>query len=333
MAEKIRWGILGCGKIAAKFAADLRLVKDAALVAVASRDPEKASAFGKQFGAQQFFDNYEALASSSVDVIYIATPHTFHYEHSILCLNAKKAVLCEKPFAINQHQAKHMIDVAKANNVFVMEAFWTKFLPQYKKMIEIINAGMIGTITWIQADFGFNAGEPVPARLWDPLLGGGALLDIGIYPVFLAQSLLGKPEEVTASVTLYPSGVDQQCVLTFRHKGGAVSALSSSLASDTPVQAVVSGTLGRVELHNRFHNASSRLYLSTEKDVLEEVDVYREDGYGYQFEAQHVTDCLLKGLTESPVMTHQDTLDLIETLDRVRKIYGLTYPADGHAPK
>ena len=328
MAEKIRWGILGCGKIAAKFAADLRLVKDSMLAAVASRDGEKAADFAKTFGAELVFDNYEALASSSVDVIYIATPHSFHYEHSVLCLSAKKAVLCEKPFAINLEQAKRAIAVAKENKTFIMEAFWSKFLPQYKKVIEIINAGTIGTITWVQADFGFKADEPIPARLWDPLLGGGALLDIGIYPVFLAQSLLGKPEEITASITPFPGGVDQQCAITLRHKGGALSALSATFSSDTPVQAVIAGTLGRIEMHNRFHNPTSRVYLAVGKEPLQELEVYRQDGYGYQFEAQHVTDCLLQGLTESPVLTHQDTLDLMETLDRIRKVCGIKYPED-----
>ncbi len=329
MAQKIRWGILGCGKIAAKFAADLRLVKDAELVAVASRDAERGAAFGKQFGAELVFDTYEALVNSPVEVIYIATPHSFHFEHTMLCLSARKAVLCEKPFAMNFSQAKKMVETAKANGVFLMEAFWSKFLPQYKKVVEMINAGEIGNVRWVQADFGFTAPEPVAARLWDPLLGGGSLLDIGIYPVFLAQSLLGKPEEIFASITPFPgTTVDQQCVISMKHQGGALSSLSSTFAADTPIQAVVAGTLGRIEIQDRFHNASSRVYLSKDKEPLQEIEVYREDGYGYQFEAQHVTDCLLAGITESAVMTLQDTLDLIETLDRIREVCGIVYPTD-----
>jgi predicted dehydrogenase len=328
MSAKIRWGILGCGKIAAKFAADLRMVKDAVLLAVASRDVERGTEFGKTYGAQFVFNSYEELVISNVDVIYIATPHTFHYEHTMLCLSHKKAVLCEKPFAINSRQAREMIALAQSTNVFLMEAFWSKFLPQYKKVIEIINAGTIGRITWVQADFGFDAGEPVPSRLWDPLLGGGSLLDIGIYPVFLAQSLLGKPEEIQGSVTLYSSGVDQQCAITLKHKGGALSSLSATLASDTPVQAVIAGTLGRIEMHNRFHNATSRIYVALGKEAPQEIEVYREDGFGYQFEAQHVTDCLQQGLAESPVLTFQDTLDLMDTLDAIRKKCGISYNVD-----
>jgi predicted dehydrogenase len=328
MSEKVRWGILGCGKIANKFAADLRLVKDAVLLAVASRDKARATEFASSFGAEMIFDNYEALVASPVDVIYIATPHSFHHEHTLLCLGGGKAVLCEKPFAINAKQAREMIALAKANGVFVMEAFWTKFLPQYKKVVETINAGTIGSIQWVQADFGFLAPEPVPARLWDPSLGGGSLLDIGIYPLFLAQSLLGKPVDIQAQMTTFPGGTDQQCSMLLKHKNGALSILSSSLAAFTPIQAVIAGTHGRIELHNRFHNASARVFIANGKDELQEIEVYRQDGYGYQFEAEHVTECLQKGLAESPVLTHQDTLELMETLDAVRAKIGLQYPED-----
>jgi predicted dehydrogenase len=328
MSEKIRWGILGCGKIANKFAADLRLVKDAVLFAVASRDKARATEFAAAFGVDIICDTYEALVASPVDIIYVATPHSFHYEHTMLCLRGKKAVLCEKPFAINATQAREMLALAKANGVFAMEAFWTKFLPQYKAVIEIINAGTIGSIQWVQADFGFLAPEPVPARLWDPLLGGGSLLDIGIYPLFLAQSLLGKPVDIQAQMTTFPGGMDQQCSMLLKHKNGALSILSSSFAAFTPIQAVIAGTQGRIEIHNRFHNASARVFTASGKDELQEVEVYRQDGYGYQFEAEHVTECLKKGLTESPVLTHQDTLELMETLDEVRAKLGLRYPQD-----
>lgn len=328
MTETIRWGILGCGKIANKFAADLRLVKEATLVAVASKDEERGRAFAAQFGAPHVFTSYEDLATSNLDVIYVATPHGFHYEHVMLCLSHGKAVLCEKAFALNLRQAREMVEKARSKKVFLMEAFWTKFLPQYRKVVELINAGAIGEIRWLQADFGFRSPHPTPQRLYDPLLGGGALLDIGIYPVFLAQSLLGKPIKIDASITAYDTGVDEQCCMTLTHNGGVLSSLSGSFAVDTPVQAVISGTEGTIELHNRFHNASCRVYLSKERDVLVEQEVYREDGYGYQFEAQHVTDCLLNGLLESPVMTHNDTLDLMETLDDIRKVCGIRYPAD-----
>jgi predicted dehydrogenase len=330
MTETIRWGILGCGKIAHKFASDLRLVKEAKLVAVASKDERRGQEFALQYGASHVYTSYEELAASNLDVIYVATPHGFHYEHVMLCLSHHKAVLCEKAFALNLPQAREMVVTAQKNKVFLMEAFWTKFLPQYKKVVELLNDEKIGEIRWLQADFGFKSPQPTPQRLYDPLLGGGSLLDIGIYPVFLAQSLLGKPVKIDASITPYDTGVDEQCCMTLTHNGGVLSSLSSTFAIDTPVQAVIAGTNGRIELHNRFHNASCRVYLSNSRDELIEQEVYREDGYGYQFESQHVTDCLVNGLLESPVMTHADTLDLMETLDAIRKVCGIRYPADGN---
>lgn len=328
MNQKVRWGILGCGKIAKKFAADLRLVKDAELVAVASKDEARGEAFAKEFGAEKVYNTYEALAASSVDVIYIATPHGFHHEHTMLCLQSRKAVLCEKAFALNFQQAKEMIDLARKNDVFLMEAFWTKFLPQYKKVIELINRGVIGEIRWLQADFGFHADEPKAQRLYDPVLGGGSLLDIGIYPIFLAISILGRPTRIDASIIPYETGVDEQCCMTLTHPGGVLASLSSTFAADTPVQACIAGTLGRIDITNRFHNATSRVLLTLNDQDTEEQDVYREDGYGYQFEAEHVTDCILRGVKESPVMTHQDTLDLMQTLDEIRKVCGIRYAAD-----
>lgn len=329
MAKKINWGILGCGKIARKFASDLRLVENAQLLAVGSLDKSRGEEFASAFNASRVYSSYESLAADTeVDVIYVATPHGFHYQHALICLKAKKAVLCEKAFALNTKHAAEMISVAKRENVFIMEAFWTKFIPQYQKAIEIIKAGTIGDVRWIQADFGFNAGDPPAQRLIDPRLGGGALLDIGIYPVFLAQSILGKPSEIHASMTPYSSGVDEQCVMTMKFPNGAVAALSSTLAADTPVEAVIAGTKGRILLKNRFHNAIAVIELAVGKDEPKAIDVFREDGFGYQFEARHVGECLRKGLIESPVMTHQDTLMQMETLDAIRKLCGIRYDVD-----
>lgn len=329
MGKKIGWGILGCGKIARKFAADLRLVEDSQLVAVGSRDQARGNEFAQSFNASRVHTRYDLLANDpDVDVIYIATPHGFHYEHTMLCLQYQKAVLCEKAFALNARHAKEMITFARKQKTFVMEAFWTKFLPQYQKTIEIIRSGIIGEIKWIQADFGFNAGNPVPQRLIDPRLGGGALLDIGIYPVFLAQSILGKPSEIHAIMTPYNTGVDEQCSITMKFPNGAVAVLSSTLAAETPVEAVIAGTKGRILLKNRFHNAAATIELATGKEEPKVIDVHREDGFGYQFEARHVGDCLRKGLIESPVMTHDDTIKQMETLDAIRKICGIRYEVD-----
>lgn len=327
--EKIRWGILGCGKIANKFASDLKLVLDAKLAAVASRDPAKGSEFKNLHQVPLLFNTYEAMLSSSeVDVVYIATPHGFHFEHTMLCLNHGKPGLCEKAFALNYQQLEAMILLAKSRNIFLMEAFWTKFLPQYEKVVEIINSGEIGELKLIQADFGFCAPEPLAQRLYDPALGGGSLLDIGIYPVFLAQSLLGPPTEIRALMTSYSSRVDEQCAIIMKFSNGSLAILSSTFAADTPVEGMISGTKGRIHMRDRFHNAISKLEIVRGKGSPEIIEVFREEGFGYQFEARHVGECLRKGLNESPVMTHADSLALMQTLDLIRKECGIRYPVD-----
>jgi predicted dehydrogenase len=329
MESKIRWGILGCGKIANKFASDLRLVDDAELVAIASRDKIKSKEFGDKFKPRQVHNSYEELVKNpDIDAIYIATPHGFHYEHTLLCLSHKKAVLCEKAIALNSRQLKEMIAVARREKVFLMEAFWTKFLPQFEKINTIIHSGTIGEIKLIQADFGFAAPEPKAQRLWDPTLGGGSLLDIGLYPVFLAQTLLGKPTDLDAMMTPFQSGVDEQCVITMKFRNNALAVLSSTFASDTPVEAMIAGTRGRIQMRNRFHNSIATIELVIGKEQPQAIDVHREDGFGYQFETRHVNQCLRKGLIESPVMSHQDSLDLMETLDKIRDRCGIVYPAD-----
>ncbi len=327
--EKIRWGILGCGKIANKFASDLRLVDDAALVAVASRDHQKAIEFSALHSSRFAFDSYEALVTcSEVDVIYIATPHGFHHEHALLCLNHKKAVLCEKAFALNVRQVNELIDAAKKNNVFLMEAFWTKFLPQFQKLNEIIQSDEIGDLKMIHADFGFRAAQPTPQRLYDPKLGGGALLDIGIYPVFLAVTLLGKPLEVNAVMKPYATHVDEQIAMALKFKNGELAMLSASLAADTPVEATIIGTKGYIRMHGRFHNATSDIVLVAGNNPPKAMPVHKEAGYGYQYEARHVAECLRANRTESPVMRYSDSILLMETLDRIRQKCGIVYEAD-----
>ena len=328
MREKIRWGIMGCGNIANKFAGDLTLVEGAELVAVASRDKQKAIDFAARHPARFAFGSYEELVScAEVDVIYIATPHGFHHEHAMLCITHKKSVLCEKAFALNTSQAKEMIEAASSQGVFIMEAFWTKFLPQYQKVISIIKEGQIGEIKLIQADFGFKAPLPLSRRLYDPILGGGALLDIGIYPVFMAISLLGRPVEICASIDPYPSGVDKQIVAVLKFASGALANISATFEAVSPVEATIVGDDGYLRMANRFHNATANVQLSKEGKVID-IEVDRESGYGYQFEARHVCECLRNGLLESTVVSHDDTLLLMETLDRIRATCGIRYPAD-----
>lgn len=330
MNQTIRWGILGCGKIARKFAGDLQWVGDAKLVAIAAREQLTADAFAKDFPVEYKHNSYKALAENpEVDVIYIATPHALHYEHVMLCLQHKKAVLVEKAFAINYGQAKQMIDFAKSQQTFLMEAFWTRFLPHYLKVKELIADGRIGAIRYINAEFGFRPTSPVSQRIYDPILGGGSLLDVGVYPVFLALDILGKPDQIQASMVPAPSGVDEQCSIQFKYNNGAMANLFSSFATNLATGADIAGDQGRIRLTHRFHGPTTELeFYPGVVDSKQNVAFEKAKGNGYEYEAQHVTDCIKKGLTESPLRTHIDTLILTQTLDQIRSIIGIRYPAD-----
>lgn len=328
--KKIRWGILACGRIAKKFAADLRLVEGAELFAIASRDLDRAKAFAAEFPATHVLDSYEALvALKDVDVIYIASPHSHHHEHTLLCLQHGKAVLCEKAFAINSRQATEMVALAREKGVFLMEALWSRFLPHYRKVKEMMDAGMLGEVKGILANFGFKPNHPVPPRLFDPALGGGSLLDIGIYPVFLAQSLLGVPEKIMASMDRSSSGVDEQCSITFKYPNGVTANLFSTLASNLETDADIFGTSGRIRLTSRFYEPTATIqYYPGIVSTKTEIPIEREGGWGYQHEARHVQECLRAGLTESPVWGLDNTLALMQTLDRIRSAMGLVYSVD-----
>lgn len=330
MTQTIRWGILGCGRIARKFASDLRLVQEAELTAVASRNMETAQQFAKEFPAKHIHDSYEALVNNNeVDVIYVATPHSHHHEHTILCLKHNKAVLCEKAFAVNTEQAKEVIGLAKERNVFLMEALWTKFLPHYNKMLNMIREGKIGELKSVIVNFGFRPQAPVPQRLFDPSLAGGTMLDIGIYNVFMALSILGKPDEIFATMNHAPTGVDEQCSVVFHYNNGAMAHLFSTFASNLATEADICGTKGRIRLTHRFYAPDSTVeYYPKLVDSKEIIPVEKEEGWGYQFEARHVGECLRAGKTESDVMRFADTILLMETLDEIRRKAGIHYSVD-----
>jgi len=330
--KTIRWGILGAGRIARKFASDLKLVEDAELIAIGSRSQQGADDFGNEFGIKYRHDSYEALVSNpEVDVIYIATPHNLHCENTLLCLAHGKAVLCEKPFAMNSRQTRIMIDKAREKNVFLMEALWTKFHPHYIKTLGMIKEGMLGDIRSVLINFGFKPVPPVPARLFDPALGGGTVMDIGIYNVFMAMSVLGKPDSIEASMTPTATGVDEQCAILFKYNNGAMAQLFSTFSANLATGADIAGTGGRIHLTSRFYEPSATVeYYPTYPDSRQLIPVEKEAGFGYQYEARHVNDCLKRGLTESDVLTFADTLLLMETVDKIREIAGIRYATDGN---
>lgn len=328
--KKIRWGILGCGRIARKFASDLQFVTNGELLAVGAREKSTAQAFANDFPAKHVHGSYEALVNNpEVDVIYIATPHAMHHEHALLCVKHKKAVLCEKAFAINYKQAKAMIDFAIEQNTFIMEAFWTRFLPNYQKAKQLIAEGKVGTIKYVYAEFGFKPTAPFPQRLYDPQLGGGALLDIGVYPIFVALDILGNPDIIDAAMTPAPTGVDEQCIIRFQYKNGAIANLFCTFASNLASGGDIGGNNGRIRFTHRMHGPTTRLeYYPGIVDTREEVSFEKAKGNGYEYEAQHVGECLQNGLIESPVLTHEKTLLMMEILDIIRKKVGIVYPAD-----
>ncbi|MDB5120752.1 MAG: afr 2 [Sphingobacteriales bacterium] len=329
MSKVIRWGILGCGRIAGKFSSDLKLVSDAELIAVGSRSQESADNFADEFNVKYRHASYASLVENpEVDVIYIATPHNLHYENTLLCLNNNKAVLCEKPFAMNWKQSKEMIDLARQKNVFLMEALWTKFHPHYIKTMEVLKAGAIGDIKSVLINFGFKPTEPIPKRLFDAQLGGGTMMDIGIYNVFMALSVLGKPDEIFAHMIAAPTGVDEQCSVIFKYKTGAMASMFSTFSVNLATEAEICGTEGRLKLTSRFYEPSTILELYPSINVKEIIPVHKEDGFGYQYEARHVNYCLQNNLTESPIVSHDDTLLLMETLDTIRAVAGIKYETD-----
>ncbi len=315
--QKVRWGILGCGKIAHKFAHDLLLNDNAELVACASRDSEKSRAFAEKYGAKLSFDSYENLANCpEVDVIYVATPNSYHKEHSILCLQNKKAVLCEKPLSTSQSDVKEMIHVARENNVFLMEAMWTSFLPNILTIENTIQSGTIGEVIHVSADFAFKTDYNPKSRLFDATLGGGSLLDIGIYPLFMSVLFLGKPKKIQASLRNSASGVDASCSVLLSYEEEKTATLFSSFETSTDIKCEIYGTQGSIIIANRFHEQSEHtLIIPGKSDQLIQSE---RIGFGYFYEIEHVNECLYNGLKESPRMPFHLSLDLIQLMDEIR---------------
>ncbi|MFC1527029.1 Gfo/Idh/MocA family protein [Candidatus Latescibacterota bacterium] len=323
----IRWGILGPGNIARQFATGLSVIDDAELVAVGSRTRDRADAFGDEFDVARRHASYEDLvADPDVDVIYVATPHSLHRDSSLLCLESGKAVLCEKPFALNAAQAAEMIAVARNRNLFLMEAMWTRFIPAVVKAREWIAAGAIGEPRLVAADFGFRAGVNPQGRLFDPALGGGALLDVGIYTISFAAMVLGsQPCRIESLATMGETGVDEQSAFILGYDGGEMAVLYTAVRTSTPVEARVLGTEGRILVQAPFFKSGA---VTLEAGgSLETVELPLE-GNGYNYQAVEVMECLRAGRTESDTMPLDETLDLMKIMDQIRAQWGLTYPGE-----
>lgn len=326
MSRTYNWAILGCGKIARKFAGDLKLLPNARLYGAASRSLENAQAFASELGFEKAYGSYEEMVSDpAVDVVYIASPHSHHFEHAMLCLNHRKAVLCEKAFAINGKEVAQMIEAAQRNNTFLMEAFWTRFQPSFLKVLDIIHSGELGALKMVRSDFAFNAEYNPEKRLYNVALGGGSLLDIGIYPIFMSLMTLGKPSEIKTLAKFCPTGAEESIMMSFAYPGGQIASLVSSFAAHSSTQTEFSFENGFVRLNRRFYTPTTLTYWKNwEEEQL--ITFEKGAGFGYELEAAHVMDCLDQGRIESDWMPHQLSSDLMEIMDRVRADAGIVFP-------
>jgi predicted dehydrogenase len=327
MTDRIRWGILGTGRIALKFAQALARLPDAEVAAVGSRAAEGAARFAGRFGIARPHASYAALvADPDVDVIYVATPHAFHAEHALLCLEAGKPVLCEKPFTLNAHETERVIAAARAKRLFLMEAMWTRYVPAIVRLRELLAAGAIGEPQLLIAGGAFIPEFNPEFYLFNRALGGGVLLDAGVYLVSLASMVFGQPDRILGHGVVNDTGIDEHDAIILGHPGGAIASLYVSLRARRPPDALLLGADGRIEVHAPIV-CPRRLTLQrtgAEPEVIE--PDFEGDGYHYQ--AIEVMRCLRAGALESPVMPLAETLSVMRTLDAVRAQLGLRYPTE-----
>lgn len=324
MEKEIGWGIAGLGNIAHQFAEDLKLVSGCSLRAVGSRQLDKANAFGQEHGAEYCFGSYQELFEcKEVDVVYIATPHTSHAELSILAMTHGKHVLCEKPLSTSRDKAVDMIEAAAANNVFLMEALWSRFNPTIVKILDHIKRGDIGKVTYINADFAFySLDRSEEGRLLNPELAGGSILDIGIYPIFLAYLILGMPEKILATSNFYKTGVEIQTSMIFAYPD-AQAILYSGLNSKSEMKAEIAGTKGSLFLDPRWHEAHG--YSFEIDGQLDHFDLPTR-GKGYTYEIEEVNNCISSAKMQSALWSHQNSLDLLQIMDEIRAQGQVIFP-------
>ncbi|WP_329116509.1 Gfo/Idh/MocA family protein [Streptomyces sp. NBC_01465] len=324
----IRWGVLATGGIAAAFTADLLAMEGAEVVAVGSRSDASAEAFAERFKIPRAYGSWAGLAGDQeVDVVYVATPHSAHREAAGLCLEAGRAVLCEKAFTLNLREAEELVEIARARQTFLMEGMWTYCNPLIRRMVGLVRDGAIGEVRTVQADFGLAGSFGPEHRLRDPAQGGGALLDLGVYPVSFAHLLLGEPDAVQAHALLSDEGVDLNTGMLLGWSGSGASALlSCSVTGDSPRTASVTGSKGRIEFPRGFFYPE-QFVLHRDGHDPEEFTTEGEP-QGFAYEAAEVMRCLRAGETESPLVPLDGSLAVMRTLDAVRDRIGVRYPAD-----
>ena len=325
--QKIRWAIIGAGKIARKFVQDFSLTSEGELVGVASAEINRAELFAKEFSLPGAYSYADLYAANNIDVVYIATTHNGHYKHSLACLQKDKAVLCEKPFTINLKECVELQGLAKERNIFLMEALWTYFLPPIEKAKDWINQQKIGRLKAIQANFGYAMPYDATGRLYNPLLGGGALLDLGIYPIAICSYFTDMfPSTIKASAVFTSTGVDETTSIILNYEGGISAVLFTSLKVKTMNSAFLYGEKGFIEISDFFKASKASLYDAD--NHLVEVFEDNRPGFGYQYEIQHVTNSLKSGKKQSDVATPKISRYNQEIMSEVRKQIGLVYPME-----
>lgn len=325
--KKIKWTIMGTGTIANSFAKGLTFLENAELYAVASRSIEKAAEFGKKYGFQKFYGSYEEMVQDKeVDIVYIATPNSAHKENIILCLNNGKAVLCEKPFTLNAKETEEVIKLARDKKVFLMEGMWTRFFPIMKKIQKWIDEDSIGKVRMLTADFGFRREGAPEERKVSIERGGGALMDVGIYPIAFASWVFKKaPKQITGVTSLYETGVDQQSAMTFAYDEGQLAALACAINTPTPKEARIIGNKGTIFIPEFFKATSATLSVIGSEPVTTNIPL---EGNGYNYEAAAAMECLSKGEVECNAISLDESLSIMKVMDELRKQYGIVFPTE-----
>jgi predicted dehydrogenase len=315
----VRWGVMGPGKIAAQFADAVDQLDDGEIVAVASRSVERAAAFAGRFGIRSAYDDARALVEDpEVDAVYVATPASRHAADTLLAVEARKAVLCEKPFALDAAEAQAMVDAARARRTFLMEAMWSRFLPAYRALVDLLGEGRIGEPLLVEGDFGYRTAVDPADRHFDPALGGGALLDLGVYPVQLCTLVLGVTDRVAAEGVIGETGVDEQVAAVLHHPGGRLGVVKAALTVPLACEARIAGSDGWIDVPAFMHCPH---WLDVGGPSPERIDAGYE-GEGLRFEVAEVHRCLADGLTESPGMPLDETVAIAGVLDAVRAQLG-----------
>lgn len=324
---KVNWGVMGTGWIADQFVSDLVHVENAACLAVGSRTVDSAAKFAGKYNIPRSYGSYEELVQDpEVDAVYVATPHPMHKENVMLALQAGKAVLCEKPFTVNSQELEELISYAREHKLFLMEAMWTRFLPPIVKVREWLESGRIGEVRLVKADFGFRTDWNPEGRLLNKALGGGALLDTGIYPVSFASMVLGaKPEKIMSTAHIGETGVDEQFSILLSYESGKAAALNGAVRLGLTNEAYIYGTKGYIQIPSFLNATTAYLHVDGE-----EAETFTDDrkATGYAFEAEEVGRCLLEGRTESSVISLDESLAIMKLLDEVRGQWGLKYPTE-----